>query len=260
MSNASLGRVEMRGVTRRFGERVAVGPLDLDIEPGSFVALVGPSGCGKTTLLRLLCALDTPSKGTISIDGMSPDGAAGAKRFALIPQQPALLPWRSVEDNVRLTGEVNRKAGRVADADVDHWLAVTKLDHVRKQRPDTLSGGMRQRVAIARAMAMRAPVLLADEPFANLDELTRDGVLDALASACDEVRPTVVIVTHSPLEAVLLADRVVVLGGHPGRIIDDRHISLPRPRRAVDQDSAAVVEEVAALRRVLRTYDDRAAS
>jgi NitT/TauT family transport system ATP-binding protein len=159
-----------------------------------------------------------------------------------------------VTQNVTLLGDVNRSAGRVSQAAVERWLSATRLVDVAHQLPHTLSGGMRQRVAMARAMALGAPVLLADEPFSSLDEITRDEVRLALSEMWELSKPTVVFITHSLREAVLLADRVIVMSGSPGRVVDDRRIDLPRPRTGDLEDDERTHQHIAALRHSLRSF------
>jgi NitT/TauT family transport system ATP-binding protein len=249
-----MSAIEINSVTRVFGSRRALEPVDLSISSGEFVAILGPSGCGKTTLLRIIAGLDQPSTGTITIDNLSPAAASRKKHCALIAQQPALLPWRTVRQNITLLGDVNRKGGRISVVAVQQWLMATRLSDVADQLPHTLSGGMRQRVAMARAMALGAPVLLADEPFSNLDEITRDEVRLALSDMWELSKPTVVFITHSLSEAVLLADRVIVMSGSPGRIVDDRRIDLPRPRTSDLEDDDRTHHHIAALRHSLRSF------
>jgi NitT/TauT family transport system ATP-binding protein len=249
-----MSAIVVEGATRVFGARPALEPITLSIESGSFVAILGPSGCGKTTLLRMIAGLDAPTAGSIRVDGLTPTDAAAKKHCALIAQQPALLPWRSVRENITLLGDVNRSAGRVSADAVQQWLAATRLSDVANQLPHTLSGGMRQRVAMAYTMALGAPVLLADEPFSNLDEITRDEVRLALSDMWELAKPTVLFITHSLSEAVLLADRVIVMSGSPGRVVDDRSIDLPRPRTSALDDDQRTHTHIAALRTSLRSF------
>ena len=273
----------MRGVAKAFhrrGERTrALHQVDLSVAQGEFVAIIGPSGCGKSTLLRLVAGLVSPDEGTVEIAGLSPLAARKAKWFGLVPQSPALLPWRSVRANVALLGEVNRGGGRRAGdghlvpVDIDTLIAAVGLSGFETALPHELSGGMQQRVALARAFALGAPVLLMDEPFASLDEMTREEMRFLLLSIWEgrsETSPgppvgsgtgakpgqrprTVLFVTHSLEEAVLLADRVVVLSARPGRVVQDIPIGLARPRRAIQEDSDEFVEHTRRVRAALRT-------
>ncbi len=269
------GAIVLRGVAkvfRRRGEQTnALAPLDLNIPEGQFVAVIGPSGCGKSTLLRLVAGLLEPDAGTVSVAGQSPLGARQAKWFGLVPQTPALLPWRTVRGNIGLLGELNRGGARargdshLVPVEVETLIATVGLQGFESALPHELSGGMQQRVALARAFALGAPVLLMDEPFAALDELTREemrflllSVWDgrgrpAAAGPAEPHRPrTVLFVTHSIEEAVLLADRVLVLSARPGRVVADLPIDLPRPRVAAQADSDEFVHHTRNVRAALR--------
>ena len=196
--------------------------------------MLGASGSGKTTLLRLIAGLDEPSAGTVLIDGASPHEARVAKRIGFVPQSPALLPWRTVARNARLLLEVNRDASGAPTRSTDELLGAVGLAEFAGAYPHELSGGMRQRVALVRAMALGAPLLLMDEPFAALDEITRADMRHLLAGLCEQMATTVVFVTHSVSEAVYLSDRVVVLSTRPGRIVGGRadRAGPAAPRRA----------------------------
>ena len=270
------GGIALRAVTKSFrrrGEQTrALQDIDLRVPEGQFVAVIGPSGCGKSTLLRLIAGLVTPDGGTVEVAGLSPIAARNAKWFGLVPQSPALLPWRTVRANIALLAEVNRRGGRghgdghLIPVDVETLISTVGLAGFESALPHELSGGMQQRVALARAFALGAPILLMDEPFAALDEMTRDemrflllSVWEGRKARCNRLsaeaasRPrTVVFVTHSLEEAVLLADRVVVLSKRPGRIVDDLTISLDRPRNAAQEDSDVFVEHTRRVRAVLR--------
>ena len=244
--------VELSNVSKRFGELSALEPVDLTVRPGEVVTLLGPSGCGKTTLLRLVAGLIEPTEGTITIDGASPDAARRAKRIGFVPQAPALLPWRSVRANARLLLDVNRTASASRTvASVDDLLEAVGLSDFADARPHELSGGMQQRVGLVRAFALDAPLLLMDEPFAALDELTRADMRHLLTRLREPNGATVVFVTHSVGEAVYLSDRVAVMSPRPGRIVDVHAIDLPRPRSADMEDSAAFFESTVDLRHSL---------
>lgn len=223
--------IQLRGVAKGFGQgtsRVeALAPLDLDIEAGRTTALVGPSGCGKSTLLRLLSGLEAPDIGEIRIGGDTPDAVRRQGGIAVAFQDAALLPWRTARGNVAL-GRSLARLPRDRDA-VDALLALVGLRGFEDRRPGELSGGMRQRVAIARALAGRPRLLLLDEPFGAVDEITRARLHDDLAPLW-EGQTTALLVTHSVAEAVRLADRVLVMTASPGRIAADIPILLPRPR------------------------------
>ncbi|CAN5146476.1 ABC transporter ATP-binding protein [soil metagenome] len=232
------------------GRREALGGIDVRVRRGRFVSVIGPSGCGKSTLLRLMAGLEHPDAGTVSIFGSSPAEASGAKRIAFMPQVPALLPWLSVLDNVLLVSKVNRRglpAGVKPDRRADAVALLTELglaDALRRL-PGELSGGMQQRVAIARAFATQGDLLLMDEPFSALDEFTREATQDQLLKLWEKWRTTVVFVTHSVTEAVVLSDEVIVMAGGPGApgtIAAVVPIDLPRPRRRGLLEAAAVHE------------------
>ncbi len=249
----------VRGVTKRFtsGRRstVALSDVNLTVDRGQFVTLIGPSGCGKSTLLRILAGLTDADEGDVSIFGESITRAREAKHIGLVPQSPALLPWRTVLENVELPLQLNRRAGRTPsdNADPREILAAFGLSQVLDKRPDQLSGGMQQRVAIARAFAFRPAVLLMDEPFSALDELTREVLRHELVDLWQQFRTTVVFVTHSVAEAVLLSDVVVVMSASPGRIGTTIPVGLGRPRaelvelsdefRAVETDVRIALRE-----------------
>jgi NitT/TauT family transport system ATP-binding protein len=239
----SPGRgVVMEGVTKRFRSRdvvtTAVEDVSLNIEPGQFVTLIGPSGCGKSTLLRIAAGLTDADEGTVSVFGDSVRVACKRKHIGLVSQTPALLPWRTVLDNVRLPLQLNRKArgpssshGDEAPSDPEAILAAFGLSgDVLSRRPAQLSGGMQQRVAIARAFTFRPSVLLMDEPFSALDELTREVLRHELLAFCQRERTTVLFVTHSVTEAVLLSDVIVVMSAGPGRVQAVVPVDIPRPR------------------------------
>jgi NitT/TauT family transport system ATP-binding protein len=266
--------IELRGVTHRYvgqsGAVSALDPIDLEVSAGSFVAILGPSGCGKTTLLRIVSGLLESTGGRVWLAGESPEAARRRRAIGWLAQEDGLLPWRRVLDNVALP---LRLAGDHSTAAASELLQRVGLDGGGRQYPHELSGGMRQRVALARALVARPPFLLLDEPFAHLDELTRERLGDLLLDLRVEVPslarsapraavaplaspyavetprpPTTLLVTHSVIEAVRLADRVVVLSARPGRIVADVVVELARPRR---EDQTGFGTLVRSLKRAL---------
>ena len=228
----------------------ALAGLNLEISSGEFVSIIGPSGCGKSTLLRLIGGLIEADRGRITVGGNPPAEGRKAKQFGLVPQSPALLPWRTVRENLTLLPSLNRDQGRgpVADDEIDDLLQAVGLAPFADSLPAELSGGMQQRVSLVRAFALRPPILLMDEPFAALDEITRSDMRFLLLDLWRETAATVIFVTHSIEEAVLLADRVVVLTGRPGQLSDDLVIGLERPRQHGVEDADDFHRHAARLR------------
>ena len=223
--------------------------INLDIRPGEFVSIVGPSGCGKSTLLRLVAALDTPTSGQIWLNGQPPLALRARKEIGWMAQKPALLPWRTILDNVRLPQQVNRQAGSQPSAPAEYLLEMMGLADFAAAYPHTLSGGMQQRAALARTLATNTAVWLMDEPFSALDELTRQTLADDMLAIWQKYRPTVLWVTHHIPEAVKLSDRLVLLTQRPSRISGIVPVDLPRPR---DDTSAAFQTVVRQARAILQ--------
>lgn len=219
----------------------ALAPVDLEVADGAFVSLVGPSGCGKSTLLKVLADLMPPTQGQVSINGLPPSVLRQAGRIGLVFQQANLMPWLTIEKNVKLLKElVQAKSKSATDLpqvqnsqttqSVEQLLEVVGLKGFEKKLPHQLSGGMQQRAALARALALDPSILLMDEPFAALDEITRDRMAFELMRIWQQYRKTVIFVTHSLAEAVFLSDQVVLMSARPGRIHKIYDIDLPRPR------------------------------
>jgi NitT/TauT family transport system ATP-binding protein len=207
------------GVSRAFEDgSVALDGVSLDVAPGSVAVLVGPSGCGKTTLLRMIAGLDRPTRGTVTVDGGGA-GEGGPAAVAIAFQEPRLLPWRSTVRNVALPLELRGVPRRERLARAREMLGLVGLADAHRKLPGQLSGGMRMRAAIARALVTRPQVLLLDEPFGALDEITRHVLDDLVLSLRSELSMTVVLVTHSIAEAAYLGDRIFVIAPAPGRIV-----------------------------------------
>jgi NitT/TauT family transport system ATP-binding protein len=212
---------------------VAIEDLTLSVAANEFVCLIGPSGCGKSTLLKAIAGLlpERSVQGTITVNGGTPTQARRANAFAFVFQDPVLAPWRTVLENVRLPLEVvGRSAQSLAARSPQGLIELVGLKGFENALPSELSGGMRQRVAIARALTLRPSVLLMDEPFGALDELTRDRMHAELLDAWSTTSASVLLVTHSIIEAVFLADRVAVMTSRPGRLKAIIDINFPRPR------------------------------
>ncbi len=223
--------ITIRDIHKSFPEVGPVlGPLDLDIEAGTFVSLLGPSGCGKSTLLRLIIGLDTDFDGDILFDGEARDATV-----SMAFQEPRLLPWRTVRGNLQLVCE-----GRDREATIDGLLELVGLHDFHDALPKQLSGGMAQRVSLARALVNEPEVLLLDEPFSALDAMTRMRLQDALVHIHDARPTTTLLVTHDIDEALVTSDRVVVLADRPGRVVEDIRVAIPRPRQRTHTELVAL--------------------
>lgn len=245
--------IDVRDVSKVFetdaGRVVALEGASLRVGAGEFVSVIGPSGCGKTSLMRIVGDLEEPTAGRVLVNGKPPLEARRGREIGVVFQSPALLGWRTVEQNVGLPGEV------FGDPSVRErvWEMVRTvgLEGFERAYPRELSGGMQSRVSIARALTYRPAVLLMDEPFGALDEITRERMQIELLRIWQEAGPAVLFITHSIPEAILLSDRVVVMSSRPGRIVEDLHVDFPRPRAASLRADARFVEMEAHLRAML---------
>lgn len=224
--------VSIKSVTHTFSNGTATKALEnlsLEIESGQFIAIIGPSGCGKSTLLRLMANLITPSNGSILYEQQTPIEASKSGHIAWMAQSPALLPWLTVLDNLELSNHLI-KNGRKYHPTASQVLKRVGLSDASEQYPFMLSGGMQQRLSLARLLIQNAPVWLMDEPFAALDEITRDHLTDELFTLWKDFNPTVLWVTHNIYEAIKLADRILVFSPQPGRLFSDVTNTILHPR------------------------------
>ncbi len=223
----------------------ALKPTSFKVEANQFVSLIGPSGCGKTTLLKVVGDLLQPTSGSVRIEGQPASALRRARQIGNMFQDPVLLPWRTVAGNISFLAQLARMP--VANGRVEELASLVGLEGFLGRYPHELSGGMKQRAAIARALALDPRILLMDEPFGALDEITRHRMNTELLRIWSENKKTVVFVTHSLSEAVFLSDRVVVLSARPGRVLADVQINLPRPRTSEMRFSRESVELVSSL-------------
>jgi NitT/TauT family transport system ATP-binding protein len=233
------------------GDVVALTDVDLEIEAGEFISLIGPSGCGKSTLLRLIADLDQSSTGSLEVFGKSPEKARVDQDYGIAFQQAGLLPWRTVAGNIALPLELHGMAKAARTSRVAELAELVGLTDFIDRYPDQLSGGMQQRVAIARALAEQPRLLLMDEPFGALDEMTRERLQSELVRITAESGAAVVFVTHSIPEAVFLSDRVVVMSPRPGRITEILPTNLGTDRGESLRESPQYFERVTAVREAL---------
>jgi len=247
MPNIRRTQLAIRGVTKRFpvgdDEIEALASIDVTIASGEFVCLIGASGCGKSTLLRIVAGFDEPTTGSVAVQG-KPITGPGSDR-GMVFQDYALFPWMTVRQNIGFGPRQRQLPRREIDEISNEFLRLVGLERFADRYPSQLSGGMKQRVAIARVLANNASVLLMDEPFGALDALTREQLQHELLQIWARTGVTVIFVTHSVEEAVLLADRVLVMSAGPGRIENNITIDLPRPRDVSSPEFNAVRRDVA---------------
>ena len=249
--------VRIAGVDKTFARdgvvvTTALSGIDLEIGRGEFVSLIGPSGCGKSTLLRVIGDLIAPTRGTVEVNGKPATRARRDRDYGMVFQAPVLFDWRTVEDNVKLPLELMGYDAARRTARAREMLELVELGDFLKHHPYQLSGGMQQRVAIARALAFEPSILLMDEPFGALDEMTRERMNQEVLRIWEATGITVVFVTHSIPEAVFLSSRVVVMSARPGRITDVIDVDLPRPRGIPTREEPRYFELVTAVREALR--------
>jgi NitT/TauT family transport system ATP-binding protein len=248
--------VELAGVTKVFNrgrpdEVSALTAIDLTVDSGQFVSLIGPSGCGKSTLLRLVADLIAPTAGTVTVAGKAARQARLDREYGIVFQQAGLFEWRTVRRNVELPLELRGTGRRERRDRADEMLDLVGLRDFAGHYPAQLSGGMQQRVAIARALAVHPPLLLMDEPFGALDEMTRERLQDELLRICARTGTSTIFVTHSIPEAVYLSDRVVVMSARPGRITEIVPVDLG-PRGEATRQSPGFFTGITKVRKALR--------
>jgi NitT/TauT family transport system ATP-binding protein len=237
----------------------ALSNIRLDIHSGEFVSLIGPSGCGKSTLLRIIGDLTEPSAGMVEVNGKPAARARRDRDYGMVFQAPVLFDWRSIQANVELPLEITGVPRPERRERAERMLDLVELGDFRGHHPWQLSGGMQQRAAIARALAVEPQLLLMDEPFGALDEMTRERMNDELLRIWERTGTTIVFVTHSIPEAVFLSSRVVVMSARPGRITDVIEVDLARPRTDASRETERYFELVTAVREALRAGHGAAA-
>ena len=260
---ADAPAIEIRGLSLVFATAdtpvIALSNIDLSIRRGEFVSFIGPSGCGKTTLMRVIADLEQQTEGEITVNGVSPREARQARAYGYVFQAPALYAWRSVLANVTLPLEIMKLPRAERQARAAKYLEMVGLTGFERKFPWQLSGGMQQRVSLARALSFEPQLLLMDEPFGALDEITRDHLNEHLIRLWEQTRKTVVFVTHSIAEAVFLSSRIVVMSPRPGRIIDVIDNSLPGKRTLDIRDTSEFLAVAHRVREALyagRSYGD----
>jgi NitT/TauT family transport system ATP-binding protein len=246
--------VSLRGVSKEFGRGhvQALTDIDLEIQPGEFISLIGPSGCGKSTLLRIVGDLIQPSGGEVVVNGKSAHQARADRDYGIVFQDAVLFDWRTVEKNISLPLEMMGRDRRARNERVRELVELVELKGFEHHHPWQLSGGMQQRVSIARALSFDPALLLMDEPFGALDEMTRERLNLELLRIWEQSGSTVIFVTHSIAEAVFLSTRVVVMSARPGRIVGTVEIDLARPRSAETREEPRFADLIREVRRLLR--------
>ena len=250
--------VTLEGISKTFaqGKTVALQDIDLSIEPGEFVSLIGPSGCGKSTLLRIVGDLIAPTTGRVAVNGKTAHQARLDRDYGIVFQHAVLYDWRTVTKNIALPLEMMGWSRTRRTERVREMLELVELTGFEHHHPWQLSGGMQQRVAIARALSFSPSLLLMDEPFGALDEMTRERMNMELLRIWQETSSTIVFVTHSIAEAVFLSTRVVVMSPRPGRISELIPVDLPRPRLATTREEPRFFELVTRVREALHLGHD----
>ncbi len=248
--------VTIQAVNKIFGaapnQTVALQDINLEIQQGEFISLIGPSGCGKSTLLRIIGDLIAPSNGKILVNGKPAAQARVDRDYGIVFQAPVLFDWRTVEKNVQLPLEIMGKSSAERAERANKMLELVELNGFQKHYPYQLSGGMQQRVSIARALSFNPQLLLMDEPFGALDEITRERMNAELLDIWSRTKTTIVFVTHSIPEAVFLSTRVVVMSARPGRITQIIPIDLPQPRAVETREQPRYYELITQVREELR--------
>ena len=237
----------------------ALADIDLQVARGEFVSFIGPSGCGKTTLLRVIADLERPTSGQIAVNGVSPEKARKGRAYGYVFQAPALYPWRTVVRNVTLPLEIMGLPASERRERAARYLEMVGLGGFERKFPWQLSGGMQQRVSIARALSFEPHLLLMDEPFGALDEITRDHLNEQLLRLWEKTNKTVIFVTHSIAEAVFLSTRIVVMSPRPGRIMEVIPCDLPKGRNLDARETTQFLEIAHKVRLALRaghSYED----
>lgn len=249
--------VSLKGVDKVFpgrkgAETVALRGIDIEVSPGEFVSLLGPSGCGKSTLLRIIGDLLPPTSGEVVVNGKAPAEARRDRDYGMVFQQATLLDWRKVLGNIELPLEVAGRSPKAREQRAREMLDLVELEEFADHFPWQLSGGMQQRVAIARALTLQPALLLMDEPFGALDEMTRERMQMELMRIWQQTANTVIFVTHSIPEAVFLSTRVVVMSARPGRVAGIVHIDLGQPRQFETREDPRFFEKLVEVREMLR--------